>query len=1155
VKHQVDSRVLGLIERTRKRALFMRLQGEWLMVSALLPLLVWLFLLLEHFTDHEPGTRTTLQLLLYSFVGLVFLALFALAGWRLYLKKGRMSLRDTALAIGWGSEGVKDRLLNGLQVIERGADGDNGFDPELVAASLDHVVPHLEEVDYRRVLPHGSRKRSLKRAAIVWLVGLCLLLLGREQALLAAGRLLEPRRDFLGAPAFALNLEARYADSLGLGRLVDQQSVDLVIDVSGDVQPAQVLLTAFAGDTLLREWELPVSRGLARFAGFVPGRGFEVLASATERRMDRERLVKSNRLKLEWSATPRITDLVAELSPPAYTRLPARQLASGDALWTVPVGSRIRLDLKSDKALLSARIEAEKANGDSLEIPLDSLGSQRAGITLRARQDLNFALCITDSESLENPKPLWRRLRVIQDEVPRLRVLRPREVEGRLDQGLELPLAALAEDDYGFSACRLAMRRVSGRFGEPDTPDPQQVESLSAGWVWQDLNLSPLPDPEGRGRRHAGVESLISLLQLDLLPDDEAQFFVELWDNNGWNGPRRVTSALYRWTLPGMDDLFAEAEAGQEELAEESSQLLDRARENQQRLKELNEEMRRDPEITWEKEQKLKQVLSEQQEIVQEAAQLAEKLEELQQKAERNQLISPELQEKMARLKELLNEAISPELLEQLKKAAEEAMKPESQAGQKPRQDMEEALKKMEEQLDRFLAVLEEMRLEQKLEELARRAEALLENQRQLHQQLNQTNEEERLARQQDTQRQEAESLANEIEQLQQDFAEKSTLPKEQLESSQQLMEERRIAPRMGEFSEQMQQSSSPEKAEQEKLDQDLNELAAMLQQSLEEMRQQQKDELGRELDALAQALLLLSLSQEEIDHSSNGLSVRSPLVPELAERSLEIQLGLRAGAEQAWQLSRKSFHVPKALLPELGHADRKLDQILDDFHERRLGQMKGLGPEVMAHLNRSVLLLKEAGRQMQQGSSSSGFEEMMEKLSQASAKQQCLNGQCNNLMAMKPGQSQKPLSISFSEASQQQAGIRQDLESLQEKLGEEGKPTLGDMGQVAADMKEVEQDLESRSYTERTQRLQERILSRLLDAQRSVRRQDEEKKRESRSASSLKALSGDELPAEEENVMRQELLKALEEGFTPESRELIRRYLQELEEVNSESP
>ncbi len=1133
----------------------MRLQGEWLLVSALLPLLVWLFLLLEHFTDHEPATRLTLQLLLYSTVGLVLLTLLLLAGWRLLLKKGRLSLRDTALAIGWGSDGVKDRLLNGLQVIERGADGDNGFDPDLVAASLDHVVPHLDQVDFRRVLPYKARGRSLKRASVVWLIGLCLLLLGRDHALLAAGRLLEPQRDFLGAPAFALNLEAQSADSLGLGRLVDQQSVDLVIDVAGDVQPAKVLLEAFAGDSRLREWELPVSRGQARLRAFIPGRAMSFTASAMERRLDRERTITSNQLSLDWSATPRITNLHVELLPPAYTRLPAKELVSSDALWTVPVGSRIRLELESDKDLDAAWIQAVKASGDSLLLSLDSLDSRRKGLTFRARQDLDFTLCVTDDEALMNQNPLKRRLRVIQDEAPRLRVIRPREVEGRLDQGMEIPLAALAEDDYGFSACRLAMRRVSGRFGEPDTPDPQQVDSLADGWIWQDLNLASLPDPEGRGRRHAGVEVLISLLQLDLLPDDEAQFFVELWDNNGWNGARRVTSALYRWTLPGMDDLFAEAEAGQEELAEESSRLLDRARENQQRLQELNEEMRRDPEMTWEKEQKLKQVLTEQQEIVEEAAQLAEKLEELQQKAERNQLISPELQEKMARLKELLNEAISPELLEQLKKTAEEAMKPESQAGQKPRQDMEEALKKMEEQLDRFLAVLEEMRLEQKLEELARRAEALLENQRQLHQQLSQTKEEQSLARQQDAQRQEAESLANEIDQLQQDFADKSTLPREQLDSSSQLMEERRIAPRMGEFSDQMQQSSSPEKAEQEKLDQDLNELAAMLQQSLEQMRQQQKEELGRELDALAQALLLLSLSQEEIDHNINGLSVRSPLVPELAERSLEIQLGLRAGAEEAWQLSRKSFHVPKALLPELGQADRKLEQILGDFHERRLGQMKGLGPEVMAHLNRAVLLLKEAGRQMQQGASSSGFEEMMEKLSQASAKQQCLNGQCNNLMAMKPGQSQKPLSISFSEAAQQQAGIRQDMESLQEKLGEEGKPTLGDMGQVAADMKEVEQDLENKSFTERTQRLQERILSRLLDAQRSVRRQDEEKKRESRSASGLKALAGEELPAEEVNAMRQELLKALEEGFTPESRELIRRYLQELEQVDSENP
>jgi hypothetical protein len=202
-----------------------------------------------------------------------------------------------------------------------------------------------------------------------------------------------------------------------------------------------------------------------------------------------------------------------------------------------------------------------------------------------------------------------------------------------------------------------------------------------------------------------------------------------------------------------------------------------------------------------------------------------------------------------------------------------------------------------------------------------------------------------------------------------------------------------------------------------------------------------------------------------------------------------------------------------------------------------------------MGRVNLAILLLKEAQQQMEKSGSSSGFQEMMEKMAQSASRQQCLNGQCTNLMSLKPGQSQKPMSISFGDAQSEQGSIRKDLESLQEKLGEDGKPRLGDLGQAAADMKEVEKDLANRTYTERTQKLQERIVSRLLDAQRSVRRQDEEKKRESRSAQPLRAAAPPPVELQRERALERDLQRALQGGYRPEMQELIRDYFRALEE------
>ena len=99
-----------------------------------------------------------------------------------------------------------------------------------------------------------------------------------------------------------------------------------------------------------------------------------------------------------------------------------------------------------------------------------------------------------------------------------------------------------------------------------------------------------------------------------------------------------------------------------------------------------------------------------------------------------------------------------------------------------------------------------------------------------------------------------------------------------------------------------------------------------------------------------------------------------------------------------------------------------------------------------------------------------------------------------------------------------EQEAIRRGVEEAMQKLGE-GGGTLGQLGGVAEDMKQVEQDLRSGRLDPETIQRQQRILSRLLDAPRSVERRDYSRRRTSRPGvdvvrSSPGALSGDLLKA-----------------------------------------
>jgi hypothetical protein len=85
-----------------------------------------------------------------------------------------------------------------------------------------------------------------------------------------------------------------------------------------------------------------------------------------------------------------------------------------------------------------------------------------------------------------------------------------------------------------------------------------------------------------------------------------------------------------------------------------------------------------------------------------------------------------------------------------------------------------------------------------------------------------------------------------------------------------------------------------------------------------------------------------------------------------------------------------------------------------------------------------------------------------------------------------------------MSRMAAEQEAIRRGLEEAQRQLGQ-GGGTLGRLGDVGEEMKKVEQDLRSGRLTQETVDRQQKILSRLLDAPRSVEKRDYSRRRISR--------------------------------------------------------
>ena len=103
----------------------------------------------------------------------------------------------------------------------------------------------------------------------------------------------------------------------------------------------------------------------------------------------------------------------------------------------------------------------------------------------------------------------------------------------------------------------------------------------------------------------------------------------------------------------------------------------------------------------------------------------------------------------------------------------------------------------------------------------------------------------------------------------------------------------------------------------------------------------------------------------------------------------------------------------------------------------------------------------------------------------------------------------------------------------------------------VPLEMQEVISDMRQKGISPETIQRQERILSRLLEAQRSVNERDKDQSRESKSAENIKHDAPRELDLNSDDArraLRDEMLRSSGGGYSKDYQVLIRKYLEKLE-------
>lgn len=834
---------------------------------------------------------------------------------------------------------------------------------------------------------------------------------------------------------------------------------------------------------------------------------------------------------------------------PAYTGLPAQTLPLDVGHVTALPGTQVYLQFLTAGAPV-AQAALRFDNGAMVPLRLQDSLAQGSFVLL---QEGTYWIELQTADGLTNVDPIRYQLKLLPDEAPIITLLRP-EATYTLDDALEAPLLVRVHDDFGFTGLRLYWRLAQSSF-----------RPVEAEFSYRTLPLTiPRPlDQEIEYRWELRADGL------ELVPGDVLEYYLEVWDNDRVSGPKATRTPIQQLRLPSLAERYEALDAAQDNIAQGLESLREQAEQLQSTFQELQETIRRTQQAGWNEQQQAEQLRQQQEALEEQVDALAKQLEHLAREMQVNQLVSEETLERYQELQRVVEEIRSPELrqaLEQLQEALRALDLPRMLENLEHVRFNEAQFR---ERIERALELFKRLRTQQQLEEAARLAEALARTEERLAEQTQQLQQQtaaqdtatmptpEALARQQEAASQEAQQLEQLLEETRRQMETLRGTPRQAMDSLQQSLRRLSLPERMQQNAQQLRQGDfSGAQQEQQQMRQQLEGLAARLSQLQQHM---EGGQLQLNVAGLRQTLrhvLLLSEAQETLRNELQALRTDRPPAT-LTRRQEGLIQGTRTVTDSLRQLARRIPQMERAVQQTASEALRAMEASVSGMAEGTARLASSNQTLAMMHLNELARMLADLLEQLQrQSAGGMSLAQMIQQLQQMAGEQQQLNDQLQQLLNDIQGTRLVTDQLErMRQLARQQEAIRRQLHQLARDR-EARRRLLGDLDALARQMEETVQELQQGQLDRRTLERQRQILTRLLEAQHSIREQDEEPRRQSRSGEDVVRESPPELtPQQELDRLRRALIEALESGYAPDYEALIRRYFELLERLQQPAP
>ena len=1019
---------------------------------------------------------------------------------------------------------IKDDLLNAMQLVS----SDNTktiYSPALLDAAFKNVYERAKPIKFESIVDLTKIKKLAKY--FVFLFTFCALLFVFVPGLQAASnRLVNFNQEFIPPAKFYFEVYP------GNDEITKGENVDFVVVIKGEVPKKVFLLTREESQTNFEEHELQKdSLGEYRFSIQQLRSSLFYYASAED--------IQSEEYQIKVIDRPVIRSLDVKVISPSYSNIPVlEQKDNGNV--SALVGSNVEISLLTNKELKSAHIEFEDTTSSELKVQ----GNLVKG-SFRIRKDNSYIIVLNDLSDNNNLQPVRYYVKALYDSNPAIELVYPKQ-DVSLANDSRVPIEVKVNDDYGFSKLIFNYKLTSSRY------EPVQ-EKFSTIEVSIDKKI-----------KEQIVDHIWNLTQLNPAVNDVYSFYLEVFDNDNVSGPKSAKTQIINVRVPSLDEILSNADETQENVQDEMQETLKEAEELKKELEKIDKDLKQDKQqLSWEEKEKIEQTLDKFEKLQDKMESASEQLKQMQNELQQNNLLSEETLEKYMELQKLMDEMTSDEMKKAMQKMQDALEKMNRNQTQDAMNQMKMDEEKFKKSIERTMNLLKRIQIEQKMDEMIKRTENLEQKQNELSEQTKQSDQNnqkqfDELSKKQDEVSKELDRLQEKMDELAEKMNELKDMPKEEMEKLQEEFEKQKNEEMSEEASKDLKQNQK-QKAQknQQQLSKNMQKMKKSMEQMQQQMQQENQMQTFTDMMRILDNILSLSKQQEELKNKLQNVDPNSSQFEQNLQKQNEIKKNLNKLLEQMSELSQKTFAISPEMGKALGNANQKMNQSMQSMQNRN-GSMATLSQgDAMMHLNEAANMMKSSLESMMQGGSGSGgMMSLMQQLQKMSGQQMDLNNMTQMLQQMQQGQLSQEQQGQMQRLSQQQQMIQKSLEELNKEAKQSGesKKIPADLENIVNQMREVVSDMNTEKLSDDLIQKQEKILSKLLDAQKSINERDFEKERKAESGYNFTRNSPAELNLKNQQSkekLKDELNRAVQEGYNKDYEELIRKYYEALQKEN----